>query len=115
MHLRATTRKLLLTGLALAFGAAPLLAVPAQATTASAVALAPVSAAASVARPSAPIAVSTALFALAPDRGAVFNWNGATWTQVGGPAATIVSGGGGLVATSPATGDLYAYNWSPDN
>jgi hypothetical protein len=41
----------------------------------------------------------------------VFEWiGGADWIQIGGPASTIRAGSvGGLLATSPATGEVFGY------
>jgi hypothetical protein len=52
---------------------------------------------------------------LSPDRSAVWQYDGtgASWTQVGGPAAEIYGGGYGLVATNPSTGDLWRYLGTP--
>ncbi len=33
-----------------------------------------------------------------------------TWTQIGGPAATLITGGNDLYATNPDTGDIWQWN-----
>ncbi|MFJ1930388.1 MULTISPECIES: DNA/RNA non-specific endonuclease [unclassified Streptomyces] len=53
------------------------------------------------------------LYRLVPD--GIGEWNGATWTAIGGPARNIYAGRAGLFATNPDTGDLYKYDGKPDN
>jgi hypothetical protein len=57
------------------------------------------------------------LYALGPNKSAVFQWNGSGtgWTQIGGPAGHLYAGGLGLFATNPSTGDIYHYNGSPNS
>ncbi|MFI6599181.1 CHAP domain-containing protein [Nonomuraea sp. NPDC050536] len=52
------------------------------------------------------------LYALGPSSDGVFQWSGSgsKWSQVGGPAGTVYTGGLGTFATNPATGDLYRYD-----
>jgi hypothetical protein len=60
---------------------------------------------------------SSHLYGLAPNLTAVYQYtgNGTTnsWTKIGGPAGTITAGSFGLVATDPATGNLYHYLGTP--
>lgn len=52
------------------------------------------------------------LYALAPDKSSVSEWDPSSgWRTVGGPAQDIYAGGAGLFATSPA-GDIYHYDRS---
>lgn len=55
------------------------------------------------------------VFALAPDRSYVAEWNGpgAGWTTIGGPASEIYAGSAGVFATNLSTGDIYEYNGTP--
>jgi hypothetical protein len=55
------------------------------------------------------------VFALAPDRGYVAEWNGpgAGWTIIGGPASEVYAGSAGVFATNPSTGDISEYNGTP--
>jgi hypothetical protein len=55
-------------------------------------------------------ATENTLYALSPKRDAVMMFDGASWSQIGGPAAAIYAGGGMVYATSPTTGDLYWYD-----
>ena len=62
---------------------------------------------------------SSHLYGLAPNLTAVYQYtgNGTTnsWTKIGGPAGTITAGSFGLVATDPATGNLFHYLGTPGN
>lgn len=52
--------------------------------------------------------------ALSPDKSGVFQWEGGTvWTKIGGPAANVYAGLGGVVATNPQSGDVWLYE-GPD-
>ncbi|MBR7839422.1 hypothetical protein KDL01_39550 [Actinospica durhamensis] len=55
------------------------------------------------------------VFALAPDRSYVAEWNGpgAGWTIIGGPASEVYAGSAGVFATDPSTGDIAEYNGTP--
>lgn len=57
------------------------------------------------------------VFALAPDRSYVAEWNGpgAGWTIIGGPASAVYAGSAGMFATSPTTGDIWMYNGTPNS
>ncbi|MFV2104888.1 hypothetical protein [Micromonospora sp. LOL_024] len=57
------------------------------------------------------VAVSeNTLYALTPNRDAVWMFDGESWSQIGGPAAEIHAGGGQVYATSPTTGKLSWYD-----
>ncbi|MGW4650170.1 hypothetical protein [Kitasatospora sp. NPDC004289] len=53
---------------------------------------------------------------LNPGATEVQRWNGgSSWSQIGGPAGEIYTGGGVLLATNPSSGDVYKYdgaNWA---
>ena len=55
------------------------------------------------------------VYALAPDRSYVAEWNGpgAGWTIIGGPASAVYAGTAGVFATDPTTGDISEYNGTP--
>jgi hypothetical protein len=55
------------------------------------------------------------VFALAPDRSYVAEWDGpgAGWTVIGGPASQVYAGSAGVFATNPSTGDIDEYNGTP--
>ncbi|MFF1496607.1 hypothetical protein, partial [Streptomyces sp. NPDC058304] len=42
-------------------------------------------------------------------------WDGDTWTGIGGPAKNIYAGGAGLFATNPQTGHIYKYDGRPNH
>ncbi|MEV6734568.1 hypothetical protein [Streptomyces sp. NPDC051364] len=52
------------------------------------------------------------LYHLTPD--GIGQWDGDTWTGIGGPAKNIYAGGAGLFATNPDTGNIYKYDGRPD-
>ncbi|MFD4399120.1 hypothetical protein [Kitasatospora sp. NPDC058478] len=56
------------------------------------------------------------VFGLSPDRSVVYQWQGGTnWTQIGGPAGSIVAGGNTLIATDPTSGDVFRYGGAPNS
>jgi Tectonin domain len=68
------------------------------------------------ANPSAPRLAASAipLFALSPDKTGVYEYDGSSWTKIGGPAAAIYARNSNLFATNPTTGDVYGYLGTPD-
>ncbi|MGF1426176.1 hypothetical protein [Kitasatospora sp. LaBMicrA B282] len=106
MTSRITVRRLMVAAATLALGGA-LAATPAQAAVAPAAA-----ASASVRTAVSPI--EPMLVALSPNKSAVYEWkSGSGWTQIGGPAGSVVTGGGYVIATNPTTGNVYRYNGTP--
>lgn len=58
----------------------------------------------------------SSLYALSPNRDSVWEWQGGqNWRRVGGPAADLYAGSAGVFATSPANGDIFRYNGTPDS
>lgn len=58
-------------------------------------------------------ATGSRLYGLAPGGGSVTEWDGTSWTTIGGPASHLYAGGYGVFATDPNTGDIYRYNGTP--
>lgn len=57
------------------------------------------------------------VFALAPDRSYVAEWNGpgAGWTVIGGPASAVYAGSAGVFATDPSNSAIWMYNGTPNS
>jgi hypothetical protein len=49
------------------------------------------------------------IFALTPDKQAVYHFHNGEWIEIGGPASQLYGGDWGLVATNPGNGDLWKY------
>ncbi|MFI6599180.1 family 43 glycosylhydrolase [Nonomuraea sp. NPDC050536] len=60
-------------------------------------------------------ATGTHLYALTPGGSAVQEWDGTSWSTIGGPAGTLYASGYGVFATNPTSGDIYHYNGTPNN
>jgi hypothetical protein len=62
------------------------------------------------------VSVGNTVYGLNPDRSAVYKYNGTpeSWSQIGGPAVSLINGGSNLYAISPSDFSIWQYMGTGD-